>query len=199
MDYSFGHPDLACLGEATLVFGDPASTVEFVVRYVGMDPRDSGKDITPEESAALEAAGLGRVIVYQPRKAFVPTWDDNGADAASTALWQATAAGMPEGRPVYFAIDGDSRAFTADQWSAIDAFFAGVHEVLGAERTGVYGGKHTIDRMWALGHAHWLWQTYAWSAGEWAEVHLRQYDNNNTLCGGEVDFDQSMTEDYGQW
>jgi len=184
--------------ESTLVYGDPTSTVEFVVRYVGGDPRP-GKDITPEESAALEAAGLGRVIVYQPRRAFVPTWDDNGADAARTALWQATAAGMPDGRPIYFAVDGDTRAFTADQWSAIDAFFVGVHEVLGVERTGVYGGKNTIDRMWALGRAQWLWQTYAWSAGEWADVHLRQYDNNNPLCGGEVDFDRSMTEDFGQW
>ena len=172
-----------------------------MIRYVGLDPRFGGvKDITPDESAALAAVGLGRVIVYQPRQSFVPGAGDSGDGAAAVALWQATEAGMPAGRPIYFAVDGDTSQLDSLMWAEINAFFAAAGDRLGVDRVGVYGGIHTIERLRAAGLATWYWQTFAWSAGQWADgLHLRQFDNNNPLCGGTVDYDRAMTRDYGQW
>lgn len=107
---------------------------------------------------------------------------------------------MPNGRPIYFAVDGDTRLLDSVAWAAINAFFAAAGGVLGVGRIGVYGGINTIERIRAAGLATWFWQTYAWSAGQWADgIHLRQYDNSNPICGGEVDYDRAMTADYGQW
>lgn len=172
--------------------------MQFVIRYVGQDPR-GGKDITPEESAAIKAAGLARVLFYQPRRAFVPTSSDNGEAAARLAVKQATECGMPKGRPIYFVVDGDTRGFPPEQWEPIDAFFRAVNGAIGLEQTGVYGGINTVERMRDAGLASWFIQTASWSDGQWADVHLRQFDHRIQMCGSEVDFDQAMKTDYGQW
>jgi hypothetical protein len=112
---------------------------------------------------------------------------------------QAAAAGMPSDRPIYFAVDGDTTNFTEDQWEPIYRFFTDVHTVIGLSRTGVYGGKNTVEHLKYWGLVTWRWQTYAWSEGQWADVHIRQYLNGQNVCGGQVDFDQAMKGDYGQW
>jgi len=173
--------------------------VKFAIRYVGRDPRGGGKDITSTEAAALKVKGIARVVVYQPRRAFVPLASDNGAVAARIADQDAKLAGMPPTRPIYFAVDGDTRGFSATQWLAIENFFRGVISVIGLARVGAYGGKNTVEHLRNRGLIRWLWQTYAWSGGQWADVHLRQYDNGNPMCEGEVDYDRSMKQDYGQW
>lgn len=189
MDYSFSRPAPTCLKQSGKLFA---------VRYLGRDPR-GGKDLTKTEADRLKAAGLARLVVYQPRRSFVPSLGDDGRAAARQAHLDASACGMPAARPIYFSIDGDTRAFTTVQWAQVDRFFGEVISVLGVDSVGVYGGKNTVERMRARHLAHWYWQTYAWSGGEWADVHLRQYDNGNPLCGGEVDLDRAMTRDYGQW
>jgi hypothetical protein len=181
-----------------LVGTDASSTIKFAIRYLGRDPR-GGKDLTPTESKALKAAGMGRVVVYQPRRAFVPTSADNGRLAASQAHGDAVACGMPPTRPIYFSVDGDTRGFTAAKWAPIEEFFREVQSWLTVGRTGVYGGKNTVEHLFNKKLVTWKWQTYAWSGGQWADVHIRQYDNENPLCGGAVDFNRSMKKDYGQW
>lgn len=137
--------------------------------------------------------------MYQPERAFVPRGTDNGIAAAQIAHLDAVAVGMPPDRPIYFSVDGDTRGFTGAQWAETEAFFSGVNSIIGLERTGVYGGKNTVEHLKARGFATWLWQTYAWSAGQWADVHLRQHLNNQPLCGGTVDHNRAMRPDYGQW
>src|SRR5262249_20698214 len=48
------------------------------------------------------------------------------------------------------------------------------------------------------GKITWGWQTYAWSGGQWdSRAQLRQ--TQNELGGGDLDADEAMTSDYGQW
>jgi hypothetical protein len=151
------------------------------------------------EANALKNAGLARVSNYQPRQAFVPTFADNGVAAATQAHEDAVACGMPPTRPIYFSVDGDTSQFMATRWQAVDEFFREVNSQISVQRTGAYGSKHTIDHLSSLGLIAWKWQTSSWSQGAWADVHMRQYNHNISMCSGSVDFNQAMKVDYGQW
>jgi hypothetical protein len=130
----------------------------------------------------------------------VPTSSDSGKSAALIAQQDAAAAGMPLTRPIYFSVDGDTSSFTSLQWSPIFAFFTAVNSVLGKNRTGVYGGRHTLEVLRDRGAASWFWQTSSWSDGVWVPfANLRQYDHDLPLCGGAVDLNRSQVADYGQW
>jgi LysM repeat protein len=97
--------------------------------------------------------------------------------------------------PIYFAVDYD--APESDQ-PALNAYFDGVASVIGLERTGVYAGYWIVKRLAEANKAKWLWQTYAWSGGNWFPGnHLEQYKNGQELNGA-VDFVRSKQDNYGQ-
>ena len=82
----------------------------------------------------------------------------------------------------------------------ITEYFQGVNEVLGAGRTGVYGGFRQVGAMFDAGLVTFGWQTYAWSAGHWdARAQIQQYRNDQSIGGVSVDFDRATTADFGQW
>ena len=87
-------------------------------------------------------------------------------------------------------------------------------EVLGVERTGVYG--HAGTCAWAIddgvvGHSttaghRWAWQTRAWSHGErepaavlYQSVIVTASDPGVSLGGTHVDEDDVLAADFGQW
>ena len=76
-----------------------------------------------------------------------------GVDArdARSALAQARGCGMPEGRPIYFALDTDPGPLSASQWKGVFAYLDGAAAVLGRDNVGIYGGRLAIDK--ALGPA----------------------------------------------
>ena len=185
-----------------------------MVRYVGED--DTGENITKDEVDRLHAAGLKIALVYQTGKQFMLEGGfERGRLAASVALWQGVSVGMPPDRPVYFALDVDPTSIQHEGWTVVESFLAGAASVIGLDRVGVYGGRLAIDSLvpW---HATWGWQTYAWSGYRkdadpdvWADsreqdiwsakANVIQYRNGQTLCDGLVDFNKSITADFGQW
>jgi hypothetical protein len=176
------------------------------------------KPITHGYADALRAAGLQIVSNFQYGK---PGWPapsdftrgyDGGAADAQTALRLHAAAGGGNSAPIFFSVDDD---IDQNTWNspAVD-WFRGINSVLGVGRTGIYG--HAKACGWAsrdgvIGHSstaghQWAWQTKAWSHGErepaavlYQEV-VNGPSNPGPLLGGiNVDVDEVLATDYGQW
>ncbi len=117
-----------------------------------------------------------------------------GVSDARAAVLQAKAAGMPDTRPIYFAVDYDAPP------TAVAAYFQGVASVLTPARTGVYGGFRVVKAMLDNGSARWGWQTVAWSGGQWdSRAVIQQPGTTLTINGVSCDIDTAHTPDYGQW
>ena len=186
VDYSTDRPDPAGLA---------AVGKRFACRYGG--PGSAGKQLTRSEAEALTAHGVSIVAGAEGTERGLSGGYRIGAEWARSAHTHYVGCGMPASRPIYLAADWDVKA---DEWPAVRQALEGAASVLGADRVGLYGGYNAI--AWAVrdNAAHWLWQTYAWSAGRWhPRAHLRQYRNHVSLVGGTVDLDHAMFTDYGQW
>jgi Domain of unknown function (DUF1906) len=185
VDYAWARPSPASI---------KADGYGFVARYLSYDT--TGKNLSAGEAAALEAAGLDVVSNWEWGAQDALQGYDLGVQEAKAAESQALADGMPGGRPIYFSIDFDAQP---SQQSAIDAYYDGVASVLGRDRTGAYGGYGVISRLFDAGKITWAWQTYAWSAGQWdPRAQVRQIENG-IGPNGEMDKDQSVVADFGQW
>jgi hypothetical protein len=186
VDYSWARPSPSGLRSAGY---------SFAVRYFSHDT--TGKNLTASEARALQAAGLDLVSNWEHGASDALKGRARGAADAQEALRQATAAGMPAARPIYFSVDFDA---TPGQQAAINDYFDGVASVLGVGRTGAYGGFWPIQRLFDAGKITWGWQAFAWSGGMWEpRAQLRQIHNGVTIAGGECDIDQAQTADFGQW
>jgi hypothetical protein len=187
LDYAWGRPSIASM---------TAAGVKYAARYLSHDT--SGKNLTRSEADKLAKAGIWCVVVWETTASRAKTGGRAGGVAdAKTAVGQAKLCGMPDSRPIYFAVDYD--APRAD-WPKIKAYFQGVISVLGVERVGMYGGYDPIRWGFEDGLIKWGWQTYAWSEGRWvAAAQLRQYKNNQRVGGIDCDFNHATVADYGQW
>jgi len=186
VDYSFARPSPA---------GIRAAGYTFAVRYLSHG--SNTKNLSASEARALIAAGVDVVVVWETGASDALKGGARGATDAQEALSEATAAGMPAGRPIYFGVDFDA---TASQQAALDEYFDGVASVLGRGRTGAYAGFNPITRLFDAGKIGFGWQTYAWSSGQWdPRAQLRQVRNGVTVAGGDCDIDQSHADDFGQW
>lgn len=186
VDYSWARPDLGAL---------VAAGKSFVCRYLS-GSRSGGKDLSPPERDAILAAGLAIILVWETDGRTGPLSGSGNGDAAA-AIAEAQWLGAPTGTCIYFAVDFQAMAGDA---AALEAYARGVTAACHAAgyRSGIYGGLATEQYEQAL--VDCLWQTYAWSSGNWfAGATMRQYANGVTLAGGDVDLDQAMTADYGQW
>lgn len=185
LDYAFSKPSVTALHDLG---------IKFVCRYLSHSP---SKNLTPAEARTLSAAGIWIVVVWETTAKRASTGHAAGVDDAMDALAQAQACGMPDDRPVYFAVDWDA---SASQQAAINAYLDGAASVLGHDRVGIYGGYGPVSRALAAGKAAWAWQTYAWSGDRWAAgAQLQQYSNGHTVDGADCDYDRATTSDYGQW
>jgi len=171
-----------------------AAQVTFVCRYLS---HSSGKNLTLAEAKALSAAGIAIVVVWETTADRALAGRAAGAQDARDGLAEAKACGMPDGRPIYFAVDWDA---SSGQQAAINAYLDGAASVLGKSRVGIYGGYGPVSRAMHGGHAAWGWQTYAWSHGAWwPGAQLQQYSNDHVIGGVGLDYDRSKKDDFGQW
>jgi hypothetical protein len=176
------------------------------------------KPITREYADALRAAGLQIVSNFQYGK---PGWSapsdftrghDGGVADAQTAQQLHAAAGGPNSAPIFFSVDDN---IDLNTWNSLAVdWFRGINSVLGVGRTGVYG--HSKACAWAIrdgvignstsaGH-RWAWQTKSWSNGEREPMAVLYQEVVNSpsspgpLLGGiNVDVDEVLAPDYGQW
>ncbi|MEB3981479.1 DUF1906 domain-containing protein [Mycobacterium sp. 663a-19] len=198
-----------------------AAGYDGVVNYVSEERPGAhfeAKPITREYADALRAAGLHIVSNYQYGKPGWPTPSDytrgydGGVADAQTASRLHGAAGGPNSAPIFFSVDED---IDPNTWNGVAVqWFRGINSVLGVGRTGIYG--HARACGWAIrdgviGNSStpgfkWAWQTRSWSNGarEPAAVLYQAVVNSPSspgpLLGGiNVDVDDVLATDYGQW
>ncbi|GAA1545622.1 hypothetical protein GCM10009678_30320 [Actinomadura kijaniata] len=186
IDYAWGRPGPAALKRAG---------AKFVCRYLSHDR--TGKNLTRAEAEELSRAGIWLVVVWETTASRALSGRAGGVADAREAQRQASAVGMPAGRPIYFAVDFDAGP---SHQAAINAYLDGAAGVLGRFRVGLYGGYGPVKRALDAGRAAWAWQTYAWSGGRWdRRAQLQQYSNEHRLNGVSVDYNRAVADDYGQW
>lgn len=184
VDYAWSHPSPASLR---------AAGKQFACRYLSTD---TSKSLSAAEAEALAAAGIASVVVWETTAKRTLDGKTAGAADAKTAAAQAAACGMPDSRPIYFAVDFDA---TAAQQTAISAYFDGAASVLGLDRVGIYGGYYPVKRTLDAGKATWAWQTIAWSGGKWDTRAVIRQGAQATIGGVSCDLNTALADDYGQW
>jgi hypothetical protein len=186
VDYAWGRPGPAAL---------KAAGVGAAIRYLSHD--STGKNLDKAEAKALSDAGIGIGVVWESTSNRALDGHAAGAQDARDAEAQAKACGMPDGHPIYFAVDLDA---SSGQQGAINDYLRGAASVLGVHRVGLYGGYGPISRSFDAGTITWGWQTYAWSGGQWdSRAQLQQYSNDHLINGVGVDYDRAVKADFGQW
>ena len=183
IDYAWTRPSPAAIAKAGYAFA---------CRYLSRDP---SKNLTLTEAKALAAAGIWIVANWEYGAQDMLRGYAGGIADAQLALAQAKAAGMPDGRPIYFSADW---AVTPAQMPAVLAYLSGAASVLGAADTGEYGGYAAVKAARDHGTV-WTWQTFAWSGGAWDPRDTLRQTGSATVGGVQVDVNQAMTGDYGQW
>ncbi|UUO02018.1 DUF1906 domain-containing protein [Mycolicibacterium novocastrense] len=192
-----------------------------VINYVSTSRPGSSfgaKPITLPYAKSLAAAGLVIVSNYQYGKPGGTAPSDftrgyaGGVADARTAWHLHTAAGGGRTAPIFFSVDDD---IDRETWNNVALpWFRGINSVIGALRTGVYGGIRTcqwaaadgvIGRSTSPGKV-WAWQTRSWSNGQiypGAVLYQRIIDtasNPGPVVGGiRVDVNDVLAQDCGQW
>lgn len=186
-DYSWDRPDLSCLKN---------QGCGFIVRYGSRDPN---KNLSAGELDAILSLGLSVAVVWQEGKTQMLRGYSGGQTDArdADALFQGL--GLWD-IPVYFSCDQDYEACSSEDKAKIDAYCDGSISVIGKPRMGGYGDDTFCKRQFDTGRITYGWQTYGWSEGAWEQrCQLRQVQNNVTVCGGKIDWDESKAEDFGQY
>ncbi|MGH9620837.1 MAG: glycoside hydrolase domain-containing protein [Bryobacteraceae bacterium] len=186
VDYSFARPTIAVLRE---------HGVRFVCRY--LSTQGNSKNLSQGEAASLNRAGINIVTVFETTASRALDGRNAGRSDASSALTQGAQCGQPSMAPTYYVVD-----FNPDsaQFAAIAEYFGGLCDKNGVGRIGVYGGYATCEFLIRSHLVSYVWQTYAWSGGQWSRhANIRQTHNGENWPGGQVDYDTAMTADYGQW
>jgi hypothetical protein len=167
------------------------------IGYVSEDT--TGKNITRAQVDALHAAGLDVGLVYEYATSAPTQGAARGLRDAAIAVQGTLDLGAAPGTCIYAAVDFNP---TLTQLPAVLAYleaFQGVCANAGY-RSGAYGGYPTIQYVAQHGYTGLLWQTYAWSAGQWwPGAALRQTWNVITVAGATVDRDEAEVPDWGQW
>jgi hypothetical protein len=183
VDYSSGRPGGAALA---------AAGKAFAARYVSTP--GNPKNITRAEADDLAAHGVWSVVVWETTANRAGAGRAAGIADAHDAVAQATAAGMPGSRPLYFAVDWDADPAT------VVPYFQGVASVLGLPRVGGYGGFKVIKYLLDHGLITYGWQTAAWSQGKRdPRAAIYQPATGVHINGVACDNDTATVTDYGQW
>lgn len=170
----------------------------FVVRYLSDGgPGLPGKQLLPDEAAALRAAGVDIVSNWETTADRMRAGFAAGAADAQAALAQVLACGGRPDRPIYFSADWD---VAEEDQPSIDAYLQGAGTVIGPEWIGIYGGYWPLSRALDHGSARWAWQTGAWS-GDNRDSRANMFQRNGfaTVDGVQCDVNEALTVDYGQW
>ena len=184
VDYAWSHPGGSALQKAGK---------KFACRYLSAD---ASKNLTRAEADDLAAHDVWSVVVWETSANRALGGKTAGVSDAQRAAAQATAAGMPSSRPIYFAVDFDA---TEGQQAAINAYLDGAASVIGLDRVGIYGGYYPVKRALDAGKARWAWQTIAWSGGQWDSRAVIRQGAQITINGVSCDLNTAVADDYGQW
>jgi hypothetical protein len=169
-----------------------------VIRYVSTP--GAGKNITAAEAAYWKQNGIDVAIVFETTAGRALSGAAAGRADAGSARGQVAAAGGPkDGGVIYYAVDVDTT--TTAQRAAVASYLGGAAGVVGWDRVGVYGEYELVDYIAGHTPCRWFWQTYAWSGGRGphARAQLYQYRNEQRVGGVVVDFDQALSDHFGQW
>jgi hypothetical protein len=159
----------------------------WVGRYFSHDP---SKNITAGEVVEYTAAALGVVTVWESTPGRATAGYAAGVADAVAAEQQRRGVALPSDHILYFAVDADL------SWPAVQPYFDGVASVITLRRTGCYGGLAVVQGAGAHG-IRYLWQTWAWSGGDWSpRSTIRQ---RGTALGGDADIDKAQAADFGQY
>ena len=162
-----------------------------------------GKPIQPAEARDLHSNGLKIVSNYQFGKQATADWRGGAAAGIQHARRGAelhTAAGGPDGAPIYVSID-DNPSFE-EYTQQVAPYLRSWESVIGRERTGVYANSRTIG--WALddGIGSYFWQHNWGSPGgiahPAANLHQVEIDSRKVGTVG-VDVNNILTPQFGQW
>lgn len=186
VDYSGSRPSGICLW---------ANGKRFAARYFG--PGGAWKHASAAEVAGLRAAGIDIVALAEGFEDDARLGYAKGQEHAISASSAAMAAGKPQNRPIFFAVDYDA---PPSHYTAIAQYCNGAASVIGRGNVGIYAGYKVVDYLFGIRAATFFFQTYAWSGGRWhPAAGLQQYRNRQVVCGGEVDLCRSVADDFGQW
>ncbi|MEA2572200.1 MAG: hypothetical protein QOI24_4201 [Acidobacteriota bacterium] len=172
----------------------------FIGRYYFNLTKTIKEKFTAAEAAAISAAGLSCVAVYENQSNTSPYFTAaKGTTDAQGALAQAQALGQPAGSAIYFAVDCD---LTSQEISSgVVPYFQSVNAVIGdAYAIGVYGSGLTCTTLLDGNLATFAWLTCSMGfAGSksFTRWNIRQSDEQ-TICGIDVDPDVA-TEEFGQF
>lgn len=168
----------------------------FVGRYIVNDKSPGGRGITAAEYQRMTAGGIEVFLYWESSAAWMAEGFAAGVVAATNAMNNLRAVGMPLEMPVYFACDWDAEPWQQD---AIDDCLRGCASVIGLERVGLYAGVYPLRRAMQNGTATWFCQTSAWSGGQILDgIHLYQYAYNQYIDGTNCDWVRAYQENYGQ-
>lgn len=148
LDYAWARPAPAAIVTAGAVG---------VCRYLSHDT--TGKRIDAGELAALHAAGLPVLLVWEDGAQAARAGAPQGVRDARAANQQADALGWPDDRPIFYAVDYDVEGETA----VVIDYLRGCAG--GSKRpVRVYGNYDVVEAAW---HAQFGagWQTLGWSRG----------------------------------
>lgn len=174
-----------------------ADGFRFIFGYVSQD--GTGKNFSAADITSIQAAGFSIGIVYE----FNPESALGGAAAgtrdAAIAIAHAQSLGVPAGVALYAAVDWD---VTDAQKPAVlayaDAFLLACTNA--GFRSGIYAGYWVCKYLSENSYLGFLWQTYAWSGGQWwPTAAVRQTNNGVMEAGANIDIDETETVDFGQW
>lgn len=168
-----------------------------LMAYISQDT--TGKNITRAEIDAYHAKGLDVGLNYE----YNPGSAKGGANAGDTdgaiAVNHARDLGAPKGTCLYFSVDWD---VTDAEKPAVLAYAnaARAHCLAAGYEAGIYGGYWVCLYLINNGYKGRLWQTFAWSGGNWlGNAVLRQIQNGVIVGKSNVDRNQVIIPDWGQW
>lgn len=169
--------------------------VQFICGYVSWD--NTGKNISFSEIDAYRAAGIDYVCNWEYGASEATLGYAKGVESATEAVRQAKALGIPDGRPIYFSVDEDVNPLS------IYNYFNGAAGVCwdAGLQIGVYGSQAVCRYLYANGRAAYTWRSMstAWQNDgmpfQFNMVQTQQY----TMDNYDVDLNEAVTSDYGQW
>lgn len=199
VDYAFGpHPSVSALKAATIDRGGDSGPVRFVMRYIGSKVYDSTRSekwLNPSEAGKLLDAGFAIGLFFETRAQRAEGGHAAGAEDAKVIAKELAYCGLPADMPVLSAVDYDTTV-----GPNITGYFTALSDARGVDATGVYGGIKVVDALFAERLVKFGCQTLAWSGGKWStRAQTQQFTGSKTLGGADVDYQQAMAVDFGQY
>lgn len=176
LDYSAGRPTGAAL---------KAAGVTGVLRYLWAG--SSSKVITAAEYQDLVANGIRVALVVE--QSTDDAWkavDDyaQGQSWATSARSAARSLGIPDTVPIAAAADAHA---TGSQITDAVAYTKGFRDVLGLQRTGIYGFREVVTAVRSAGAAGWFWLCgSAPSTSDQSWLHFWQRNDGTTAVSGVI-------------